>query len=382
MTKHKKNTEFNSQSYPYEYLPKNQQEPICLYDAFCAGYDKLLHRQPLNKEEFTALLDNNTNALREQLSAAADEAKRKYFGSKVYIRGLIEFSNYCKNDCYYCGIRHSNQSADRYRLSKEDILLCCREGYELGFRTFVLQSGEDPFYTDDHMIDIISSIHKMYPDCAITLSLGERSKESYKRLFDAGANRYLLRHETANKAHYNLLHPASMSYEHRMQCLQDLKDIGYQVGCGFMVGSPHQTSEMLANDLLFIQDFKPHMVGIGPFISHKDTPFAEETNGTLEDTLLLLSILRLMQPALLLPATTALGTISPTGREQGIQAGANVVMPNLSPTKTRAKYSLYDNKICTGDEAAECIHCMDMRMKRIGHEILVDRGDSPLIPIA
>lgn len=365
MAKHKKHTEFNSQ-----------------YDTFCAGYDKLLHRQPLNRKEFTALLDNNTGTLREQLSAAADEAKRKYFGNKVYIRGLIEFSNYCKNDCYYCGIRHSNQFADRYRLSKEDILLCCREGYGLGFRTFVLQSGEDPFYTDEHMIDIISSIHKMYPDCAITLSLGERSKESYKRLFDAGADRYLLRHETANKAHYNLLHPASMSYEHRMQCLQDLKDIGYQVGCGFMVGSPHQTSEMLADDLLFIQDFKPHMVGIGPFISHKDTPFAEETSGTLEDTLLLLSILRLMQPALLLPATTALGTISPTGREKGIQAGANVVMPNLSPTKTRAKYSLYDNKICTGDEAAECIHCMDMRMKRIGHEILVDRGDSPFIPFA
>ncbi|MCM1179514.1 MAG: [FeFe] hydrogenase H-cluster radical SAM maturase HydE [Clostridium sp.] len=327
-----------------------------------------------------ALLDNNTVTLREQLSAAADKAKQKYFGNKIYIRGLIEFSNYCKNDCYYCGIRHGNHNADRYRLSKEDILLCCREGYELGFRTFVLQSGEDPLYTDAQMADIISGIHQTYPDCAITLSLGERSKESYQRLFDAGADRYLLRHETADKTHYSLLHPASMSYEHRMQCLQDLKDIGYQVGCGFMVGSPYQTNEMLADDLLFIQEFKPHMVGIGPFISHKDTPFANKANGTLEDTLLLLSILRLMQPTLLLPATTALGTISPSGREQGIQAGANVVMPNLSPVKTRAKYSLYDNKICTGDESAECIRCLTMRMKSIGHEILVDRGDSPYMP--
>ena len=356
----------------------NFQGVICQYDPFCVGFDKLLCQQPLNKEEFTALLDNNTIHLREQLAKAADKIRREHFGNKVFIRGLIEFSNYCKNDCYYCGIRRSNQNAERYRLSKENILSCCREGYELGFRTFVLQSGEDLYYTTERMADIVSSIHEAYPDCAITLSLGERSYESYKLLFDAGADRYLLRHETAGKEHYEQLHPAAMSFEHRMQCLQDLKDIGYQVGCGFMVGSPYQTHEMLANDLLFIQDFKPHMVGIGPFISHKDTPFASEKNGTLEDTLLLLSILRLMQPTLLLPATTALGTIHPKGREQGILAGANVVMPNLSPTENRAKYSLYDNKICTGDESAQCIRCMDMRMEGIGYQVVVDRGDSPL----
>ena len=356
----------------------NFQGVICQYDPFCVGFDKLLSHQPLNKEEFTALLDNNTIQLREQLAAAADKVRREHFGNKVFIRGLIEFSNYCKNDCYYCGIRRSNQNAERYRLSKENILSCCREGYELGFRTFVLQSGEDLYYTTERMADIVSSIHEAYPDCAITLSLGERSYESYKLLFDAGADRYLLRHETAGKEHYEQLHPAAMSFDHRMQCLQDLKDIGYQVGCGFMVGSPYQTHEMLANDLLFIQDFKPHMVGIGPFISHKDTPFASEKNGTLEDTLLLLSILRLMQPTLLLPATTALGTIQPKGREQGILAGANVVMPNLSPTENRAKYSLYDNKICTGDESAQCIHCMDMRMEGIGYQVVVDKGDSPL----
>ena len=356
----------------------NFQGVICQYDPFCVGFDKLLCQQPLNKEEFTALLDNNTIHLREQLAKAADKIRREHFGNKVFIRGLIEFSNYCKNDCYYCGIRRSNQNAERYRLSKENILSCCREGYELGFRTFVLQSGEDLYYTNERMADIVSSIHEAYPDCAITLSLGERSYESYKLLFDAGADRYLLRHETANPPHYARLHPSSMSYENRMHCLQNLKDIGYQVGCGFMVGSPYQTHEMLANDLLFIQDFKPHMVGIGPFISHKDTPFASEKNGTLEDTLLLLSILRLMQPTLLLPATTALGTIHPKGREHGILAGANVVMPNLSPTENRTKYSLYDNKICTGDESAQCIRCMDMRMEGIGYQVVVDKGDSPL----
>jgi len=376
MSKTNNQTELNNQPYQTGYILNKRA--VCQYDPFCAGFDKLLCGQPLTKEEFTALLDNHTITLREQLSAAADKVKKEHFGSSVYIRGLIEFSNYCKNDCYYCGIRHSNRLADRYRLSKEDILLCCKEGYALGFRTFVLQSGEDPFYTDERMEDIVSSIHKAYPDCAITLSLGERSRESYQRFFDAGANRYLLRHETADKTHYKQLHPASMSYEHRMQCLKDLKDIGYQVGCGFMVGAPYQTSEMLAEDLLFIQEFKPHMVGIGPFISHKDTPFADKADGTLEDTLLLLSILRLMQPALLLPATTALGTIDPHGREKGIQAGANVVMPNLSPMKTREKYSLYDNKICTGDESAQCIHCMEQRMNSIGHKISIDRGDSPL----
>lgn len=355
-----------------------KQGIVCQYDSFCAAYDKLLQGKSLTKEEFTSLLDNNTIQLREQLAAAACNAGQKYFQNNIYIRGLIEFSNYCKNDCYYCGIRHSNRNAQRYRLSKEEIMLCCREGYELGFRTFVLQSGEDPYYTDERMEDIVTSIHTAYPDCAITLSLGERSHQSYLRLFRAGASRYLLRHETAVPEHYARLHPSSMSYENRMQCLRDLKEIGYQTGCGFMVGSPYQTHEMLADDLLFIQEFKPHMVGIGPFISHKDTPFCDQENGTLEDTLLLLSILRLMQPSLLLPATTALGTIHPKGREQGILAGANVVMPNLSPTENRAKYSLYDNKICTGDESAQCIRCMDMRMDSIGYKIVVDKGDSPM----
>ncbi len=339
--------------------------------------DKLTSHKPLAKEEFVALLDGNSRELRKNLALKADTARRQYFGNRIYIRGLIEFTNYCKNDCLYCGIRRSNQHAARYRLSKKDILQCCQEGYQLGFRTFVLQGGEDPHFNDDIMCDIVAEIHQQFPDCAITLSLGERSPESYRQLYDAGARRYLLRHETANASHYKLLHPPSMSYKNRMECLSHLKAIGYQTGCGFMVGSPFQTNEMLAEDLLFIQDFHPHMVGIGPFISHVDTPFSDRENGTLENTLLLLSILRLMQPSLLLPATTALGTIAPDGREQGILAGANVVMPNLSPVVVRKQYSLYDNKICTGDESAQCIRCMKKRMENIHYQIVTHRGDSP-----
>lgn len=339
--------------------------------------DKLISHKPLCHEEFVAILECNSKELRELLAEKADIVRQSHFGNQVFMRGLIEFTNYCKNDCLYCGIRCSNKAAERYRLTKEEILFCCRQGYELGFRTFVLQGGEDPYFTDERMVDIVRNIRSTYPDCAITLSLGERSRESYQALYDAGANRYLLRHETADPTHYKMLHPPSMSYDNRMQCLHTLKEIGYQVGCGFMVGSPHQTKEMLARDLLFIQEFRPHMVGIGPFISHKDTPFSNQPNGLLEDTLLLISILRLIQPTLLLPATTALGTIAPDGREQGILAGANVVMPNLSPTSVRKQYSLYDNKICTGDESAQCIQCMANRMENIHFQITIDRGDSP-----
>ena len=303
------------------------------------------------------------------------QTAQKIYGNRVFIRGLIEFTNYCKNDCYYCGIRRSNHCADRYRLTKEEILSCTDTGYELGFRTFVLQGGEDPYFTDARICELVSEIRQKHPDCAITLSIGEKSKDSYKRYFDAGADRYLLRHETANGTHYRRLHPDELSLEHRKQCLWDLKEIGYQVGCGFMVGSPGQTTETLYEDLQFIRELMPHMVGIGPFIPQKDTPFAREPAGTMEQTLRLLSIIRLIHPHVLLPATTALGTIHPKGRELGIQSGANVVMPNLSPVDVRDKYKLYDNKICTGDEAAECRFCMENRMKSIGYQVVVSRGD-------
>ncbi|WP_310602718.1 [FeFe] hydrogenase H-cluster radical SAM maturase HydE [Anaerosporobacter sp.] len=335
----------------------------------------LAENQVVSRDDLRKLLTNITKEEQEYLAEKAREVRHQVYGHDVYTRGLIEFTNYCKNDCYYCGIRRSNKQASRYRLTKEDILLCCKEGYELGFRTFVLQGGEDGYSTDDYIEDLVRSMKEEYPDCAVTLSIGERSYESYKRLYDAGADRYLLRHETANEEHYGILHPKELTLQNRKQCLINLKNIGYQVGCGFMVGSPGQTVDNLIDDLEFVKELAPHMVGIGPFIPHKDTPFAEKEQGTLEMTLRLLSIIRLMNPHVLLPATTALGTIHPKGREQGILAGANVVMPNLSPVEVRKKYMLYDNKICTGDEAAECRVCLQKRMESIGYCLVVDRGD-------
>lgn len=337
--------------------------------------DKIREQQNISREELELLLTTEDKDGLEYLRVSAREVADAVYGKQVFIRGLIEFTNYCKNDCLYCGIRRSNAKADRYRLTKEEILSCCDNGYELGFRTFVLQGGEDGYFTDDRICDLVSSIKKRYPDCAVTLSIGEKERASYQAFFDAGADRYLLRHETADEAHYRSLHPTEMSLAHRKQCLWDLKEIGYQVGCGFMVGSPNQTVDTLYEDLQFIKELGPHMVGIGPFIPQKDTPFGEKQAGTLDQTLRLLSTIRLIHPHVLLPSTTALGTIHPLGREKGIQAGANVVMPNLSPVAVRGKYQLYDNKICTGDEAAECRHCMSSRMESVGYQVVVSRGD-------
>jgi biotin synthase len=337
--------------------------------------DKLYKTTALSPDEFKRLIDNWSPELAEYLFEKARSVRVDNYGYDVYIRGLIEFTNYCRNDCYYCGIRKSNVSAERYRLTKEQILECCSAGYDLGFRTFVLQGGEDRYFTDERIIDIIRSIKANYPDCAVTLSIGEKSYESYKAFFDAGVDRYLLRHETANAEHYGRLHPPRLSFDSRKKCLYDLKDIGYQVGCGFMVGAPFQTTDCLVEDLLFIKELDSHMVGIGPFIPHHETPFAGMEAGTLELTLFLLAIIRLMLPEVLLPATTALGTIHPQGRELGILAGANVVMLNLSPQSVRKKYLLYDNKIGTGDEAAEDPYSMQKRMESIGYHVTVSRGD-------
>ncbi len=337
--------------------------------------DKLYETHGLERSELLLLLNNFNPDISEYLFEKARSVSRSHFGNSIYTRGLIEFTNFCKNDCYYCGISRSNKNADRYRLSMEEILSCCETGYELGFRTYVLQGGEDGYYSEDKIVEIIKGIKSAYPDCAITLSIGEHSYESYKRFFEAGADRYLLRHETATDEHYNKLHPTELSLAERKQCLYNLKEIGFQVGTGFMVGSPFQTMENIVEDLLFIKEFKPHMIGIGPFIPHKDTRFLNEKQGSLELTLILIGILRLMNPKALIPATTALGTIDSKGREMGILAGANVVMPNLSPVSVRKKYALYDNKICTGEEAAECRFCLQNRMQKIGYELVVDRGD-------
>lgn len=336
--------------------------------------EKLERDRKLSRDEWLAVF-GCTEEEKEYIRKKACKTRDDVYGKTVYIRGLIEISNYCKNDCFYCGIRRSNKCASRYRLSKEDILLCCKEGYELGFRTFVLQGGEDGHFTDDVFCDIISSIKTVYPDCAVTLSVGEKSRETYEAYYRAGADRYLLRHETADATHYSKLHPAELTLENRKHCLYDLKDIGFQVGCGMMIGSPYQSEEQLVEDMLFLQEFRPHMVGMGPFISHKDTPFKGEKNGSVEQTIFILSLVRLMLPESLLPATTALGTLDDGGREKAVLAGANVVMPNLSPLHVRKKYMLYDNKISTGDEAAESLENLKKRMNKIGYDITTDRGD-------
>ena len=337
--------------------------------------DKIRERRDLTIEELELILTTDNKASIEYLRHAAREVADSVYGNKIFMRGLVELSSYCKNDCLYCGLRRSNKEAVRYRLTEEEIYECCETGHALGFRTFVLQGGEDAWFNDERMCRIVATIRQRYPDCAITLSLGERSRESYQALHDAGANRYLLRHETADPEHYAKLHPAEMSWQHRMDCLQALKEIGYQVGCGFMVGSPYQTVATLYADLQLIRSFQPQMVGIGPFVSTHNTPLEGFPNGKVETTLRLLALIRLLHPHVLLPATTALGTLHPKGRELGIQFGANVIMPNLSPRTHRKDYAIYDNKICTGEEAAECRACTEQRIRRIGYESTVDRGD-------
>lgn len=333
----------------------------------------LLSNRDLSDAELKALLESSE--FDNLLFSSADAIRKQIYGDEVYIRGLIEFTNYCKNNCYYCGIRKDNKKAVRYRLDKDEILSCCSEGYALGFRTFVLQGGEDPYYNDKLICEIVSEIRESYTDCAITLSIGEKPKESYLAYYNAGANRYLLRHETAAEEHYKKLHPESMSLKNRKQCLFDLKEIGYQVGSGFMVGSPRQITENLVSDIRFLQELKPDMIGIGPYINHAQTPFAGFNNGSLELTLRLIAVLRLMFPYALIPATTALGTIHPLGRELGLKAGANVVMPNLSPVKVRKLYDLYENKICTGEEAAQCRGCLERRVKSAGYNIVTSIGN-------
>ncbi len=344
-------------------------------DAVFDIIERLLKGEDLAPQEYETLIRERTPETQRLLRQKADEARRRVYGNKVYTRGLIEISNYCKNDCLYCGIRRSNRACTRYRLTEEEIEECCRTGYGLGFRTFVMQGGEDPYFTDEVLTGIISQIKARYPDCAVTLSLGERSRESYRALREAGADRYLLRHETADAAHYRKLHPPEMSFENRMRCLRDLRELGYQVGCGFMVGSPEQTPATLAQDLKFIECFKPDMCGIGPFIPHRDTPFAQEAGGDAAFTCYLLSIVRLIHPPVLLPATTALGTIREDGRQMGILSGANVVMPNLSPAAQRWKYELYDGKLHSGDEAAESRDKLAAHIAQIGYQLVMDRGD-------
>ena len=337
--------------------------------------DKLSVNHSLDLNEYEQLLKNFCPELADCASQNAVAQRRLCYGNSVFIRGLIEISNICKNDCLYCGIRRSNKTCERYRLTSEEILECCQNGYELGFRTFVLQGGEDSYFSNEILCQLITEIKQNYPDCAVTLSLGERTIESYSLLKNAGADRYLLRHETADKEHYQKLHPSDMSFDNRMLCLQNLKKLGYQTGCGFMVDSPFQTASTIAKDLKFIEEFRPAMCGIGPFIPAANTPFADKTAGSVDFTCYLLSIIRLIHPSILLPATTALGTLDTRGREKGILAGANVIMPNLSSAKSRGKYEIYNGKVYNND-LADDLEQLKANMRAIGYEIVNGRGDA------
>ncbi len=343
--------------------------------SFLFLLDRLEAGEKLTHAEFVALLSGLNPEFSRKLRERAAAVRKKVYGNTVFVRGLIEFTNYCKSDCYYCGIRRSNCKAQRYRLTKEEILECCREGYEIGFRTFVLQGGEDGYFTDERIVELVREMKERWPECAVTLSIGEKSRESYEAFYRAGADRYLLRHETADDAHFQMLHPDNQTLKNRKQCLRNLKEIGFQTGAGMMVGTPGQTVKTLASDLEFIQELRPEMVGIGPFLPHKDTPFREKAAGSVELTLDLLALVRLMLPKVLLPATTALGTADSDGRERGMQCGANVVMPNLSPASVRSKYMLYDNKISTGSEAAEGLRLLKESMAAVGFEVVNGRGD-------
>jgi biotin synthase len=347
----------------------------CLNDA--PGFSAWLNRA--DKKELSGAIryfcEKATTGERWAMNSFAREFRERYYGRKVYFRGLIEFSSYCRNDCYYCGLRKSNGNAGRYRLSVAEVLGCCEQGYDLGLRTFVLQSGEDLYYTDAKLASLITAIKRRFPGCAVTLSCGERSYEAYKQFFEAGADRYLLRHETADETHYAKLHPPELSLKNRKQCLYHLKEIGFQVGAGLMVGSPFQTFDTLAEDFLFLRELKPHMIGVGPFIPHRDTGFAGFYTPDSARTLIVLSLLRIMLPRILLPATTALGSVDPLGREKALSAGANVVMPNLSPLKRRADYALYDNKLYTGGEAAEHLPDLARQIAKLGLIPDFSRGD-------
>ena len=337
--------------------------------------DELNRTRSLPREQWTKLLSSWDSGDREYAAELARSIAQQHFGRAIYVRGIVEFSNICRNDCLYCGIRRSNTQVSRYRLSPQEILECCEAGYHYGFRTFVLQSGEDKGFSVECLAETVHEIKRRFPDCAATLSVGELSREEYQRLFDAGADRYLLRHETADETHYGRLHPAELSWKNRMRCLHDLKEIGYQTGCGFMVGSPFQKPEHLAADMVFLHDFQPHMIGIGPFIPHKDTPFRAYPAGSVELTLFLLSLCRIMLPDVLLPATTALGTLDPEGREKGVLAGANVIMPNLSPMEVRRNYLLYNNKNSVDMQTELCRSDLQRRLEKIGYGIKAVRGD-------
>ena len=341
--------------------------------------DKLRKEHELMPNEYLALLTMRDSQDVDYLISQAREVAQEHFGNDIYLRGLIELSNVCRNDCLYCGIRRSNSNVTRYTLTREQVMACCEQGYKIGFRTIVLQGGEWGEERSRWIAEIIRDIRAGWPDCAITLSLGEHPRKTYALWREAGADRYLLRHETHNERLYSLLHPKGMTIHHRLQCLDTLKELGYQVGAGIMVGAPFQTLRNIVEDIQYLVAFKPHMIGIGPFIPQHDTPFARFPAGSVDMTARLYAILRLALPQALIPSTTAIASLAPDGRLRGILAGANVVMPNLSPTDTRRLYALYDNKAALGAESAQGVKSLADELSTIGYHINWSRGDSPTL---
>ncbi len=362
-------------NYIFPNLKAHSQNSDKLTSSIYSLIDKLKKHRILSETELCFILDNISLKEIPYLYKASFVVKEKYYQNRVYLRGIIEISNYCKQGCFYCGINSQNQKIERYRLSQSEILAACQIGYDLGYRTFVIQGGEDTYYTDQLMVEIIKEIKVKCADAAITLSLGEKSKESYQKLFDAGADRYLLRHEAASRRLYETIHPKYMSYDTRRECLSHLKEIGYQVGAGFMVGLPTQTNDDLVEDLLYVKSLEPHMVGIGPYLCHEDTPLRGSKSGTLQETLVMVALTRLLLPKVLLPSTTALGSLDPMGREMALEAGANVLMPNISPTENRILYEIYPDKICITDTSGQCRNCIENRIIARGHVVDLSRGD-------
>lgn len=337
-------------------------------------FKKIDEGRGLDRADLRYLLENR-ETVEEAVFEKARAVSDRHFHKKIYVRGLIEFSNYCHNNCYYCGIRRDNDEVARYRLTAEEMEAAVAVGAQAGFQTFVLQGGEDAYFTDERLADWLRRIKKIQPGCAITLSVGERSRESYARLKEAGADRFLLRHETYDPEHYKKLHPKEMDRDRRLACLYELKALGYQVGSGFMVGSPYQSTENLVEDFMFLQKLQPAMIGIGPYVRHHATPFRDFENGSVELTAMCIAILRLLFPTANIPSTTAMQTLAADGRNRGILAGANVFMPNLSPPRVRESYALYDNKAAFALEAAENLRDLKAQIAELGYEIVMSRGD-------
>lgn len=322
-----------------------------------------------SRNDIIEILKDDLN--NDWLFSLADKTREEYVGDEVHLRGLIEFSNICKRQCKYCGLRCEDKFIDRYRISKENIISYAEHAVNMGYKTIVLQSGEDEYYNTDLMCEIIEGIKKL--GVALTLSIGEKTYEEYKAFKEAGADRYLIRIETTDKTLYNQMHP-NMDFDNRVRCLGDLGRLGYEVGTGCLVGLPNQTIESLADDILFFKEINADMVGIGPFIPHPHTPLKDSATGSFTLALKVMALTRILLKDINIPATTAMETLNPNGRIIALQSGANVVMPNVTTTEYRAKYEIYPNKICINENPDKCKGCISAKIQSIGRSVSTSFG--------